>query len=67
VRDRGDGAYIPNNKRYARKAEKELMSWLTKPLSGLLIDITGVLYESGAGGGTAIPGSPAAIERYYYY
>jgi len=39
------------------------MSWLTKPLAGLLIDITGVLYESGAGGGSAIPGSCSAIER----
>lgn len=39
------------------------MSWLTKPLAGLLIDITGVLYESGAEGGSAIHGSPAAIER----
>ena len=42
---------------------EEVMSWVTKPLSGLLIDITGVLYESGAGGGSAIPGSSAAIER----
>jgi len=39
------------------------MAWATKPLAGLLIDITGVLYESGVGGGWAIPGSCAAIER----
>ena len=62
MRDKGVGAYTPNNKRLARKQKG--MSWLTKPLSGLLIDITGVLYESGTGGGTAIPGSSAAIERY---
>lgn len=35
--------------------------WLEKPIKGLLIDITGVLYESGKD--KAINGSIEAIER----
>lgn len=36
----------------------------SKDIHGWLCDITGVLYDSGAGGGTAIPGSIEAIARY---
>ncbi|XP_069953328.1 phospholysine phosphohistidine inorganic pyrophosphate phosphatase isoform X1 [Cherax quadricarinatus] len=38
-------------------------SWLAEPIKGLLLDITGVLYESGEGFGTAIPGSVEAVKR----
>ena len=30
----------------------------------MLLDVTGVLYESGEGGGTVIKGSPEAVEKY---
>ncbi|KAH7639368.1 hypothetical protein DERF_005636 [Dermatophagoides farinae] len=36
-------------------------SWLSKPIKGLLLDITGVLYESGTS--VAIPGSVEAISK----
>ena len=36
--------------------------WHKRPISGVLLDITGVLMESG-GGGTAIPGSADAVKR----
>ena len=36
--------------------------WNKKPISGVLLDITGVLMESG-GGGTAISGSAEAVKR----
>ena len=36
----------------------------TEGVKGLLLDVTGVLYESGPGGGTVIPGSVDAINRY---
>ena len=32
-------------------------------IQGVLLDITGVLYDSGPGGGTAIPGSIEAVQR----
>ena len=34
-----------------------------KPIKGVLLDITGVLYESGEGFGTAIPGSVEALSK----
>ena len=37
--------------------------WLQKPVKGVLLDITGVLYNSGKGLGQAIPGSINAVER----
>ncbi|XP_045601598.1 phospholysine phosphohistidine inorganic pyrophosphate phosphatase isoform X2 [Procambarus clarkii] len=37
--------------------------WLKQPIKGVLLDITGVLYESGEGFGTAIPGSVDAVAR----
>ena len=41
------------------------MSSITKGrrISAVLLDITGVLYESSAGGGREIPGSVGAVER----
>ena len=35
----------------------------SKNIKGILLDITGVLYDSGGSGGSPIPGSIAAIER----
>ena len=34
-----------------------------RKISAVLLDITGVLYNSGEGGGDVIAGSPAAVER----
>lgn len=36
----------------------------SRKISALLLDITGVLYNSGEGGGHVIPGSPQAVARY---
>ena len=33
-------------------------------VEGVLLDISGVLYDSGKGGGTPIPGSIEAVKRY---
>lgn len=38
-------------------------SWLKTKVSGVLLDITGVLYNSGDSGGYAIPGSVEAVEK----
>ena len=38
-------------------------SWLQRKVEGVLLDITGVLYNSGQGGGEAIPGSVEAVQR----
>ena len=38
------------------------MSW-TSTLKGALLDVTGVLYNSGPSGGTVIEGSVLAINR----
>ncbi|KAK7081838.1 hypothetical protein SK128_017367, partial [Halocaridina rubra] len=40
-----------------------MSNWLEKPIEGVLLDITGVLYESGEGIGTVIPGSVNAVKR----
>ncbi|CAL4149297.1 unnamed protein product, partial [Meganyctiphanes norvegica] len=40
-----------------------MSDWIEKPIKGVLLDITGVLYESGEGLGTVIPGSVEAIAR----
>lgn len=37
--------------------------WLQNPIEGVLLDITGVLIESGEGIGTLIPGSVNAVQR----
>lgn len=37
--------------------------WYEKKICGALLDITGVLYDSGPNGGTAIPGSIEAVKR----
>ena len=38
--------------------------WLgDKKITAFLLDITGVLYESGEGGGKVIQGSPEALKR----
>ena len=34
-----------------------------RPIAGILLDITGVLYESGEGFGTVIKGSVEALKR----
>lgn len=40
-----------------------MSGWLDNPVEGVLLDITGVLYESGEGFGTVIPGSVNAVQR----
>ena len=37
--------------------------WLVRKIKGVLIDITGVLYNNGEEGGEVIPGSVQAIEK----
>jgi ribonucleotide monophosphatase NagD (HAD superfamily) len=39
------------------------MAGLGKKVTTVLLDITGVLYESGPEGGKAIAGSPEAVQR----
>ena len=39
--------------------------WNKRPIGGVLLDVTGVLFESGPGGGVAIPGSAEAIKRFF--
>ncbi|XP_063611854.1 phospholysine phosphohistidine inorganic pyrophosphate phosphatase-like isoform X1 [Penaeus indicus] len=46
-----------------RSSSTTMSSWLEKPIKGVLLDITGVLYESGEGIGTVIPGSVEAVEK----
>ena len=44
-----------------------LMSeWYKKKVKGVLLDITGVLKDSGPGGGFAIDGSIEAVKRLVY-
>ncbi|KAL4231210.1 hypothetical protein ACF0H5_008792 [Mactra antiquata] len=40
-----------------------MSAWHKRKISGVLLDITGVLYDSGPGGGTAIPGSLEAVKK----
>ncbi|KAL3864957.1 hypothetical protein ACJMK2_006598 [Sinanodonta woodiana] len=40
-----------------------MSAWYERRTDGVLLDITGVLYESGTGGGTPIPGSIEAVKR----
>jgi len=40
-----------------------MKNWLNKNIKGLLLDISGVLYDGGVGDGTAIPGSIEAVAR----
>lgn len=40
-----------------------MMAW-TDNVKGVLLDVTGVLYNSGPSGGTPIPGSKEALEQY---
>lgn len=37
--------------------------WLVRKIQGILVDITGVLYNSGEDDGEVIPGSVEAIEK----
>ena len=39
--------------------------WNKRPIGGVLLDVTGVLFESAPGGGVAIPGSVEAIKRFF--
>ena len=39
-------------------------SWLQSKIQGVLLDISGVLYNSGQCGGELIPGSVEAVERW---
>ena len=45
------------------RAKESNMSWTKTPIRGVLLDITGVLYNSGEGDGEAIPGSVEAVAR----
>lgn len=38
-------------------------TWLCRKIHGILLDISGVLYNSGGGSGSAIPGSVEAVEK----
>lgn len=38
-------------------------TWLCRKIHGILLDISGVLYNSGGDGGSAIPGSVEAVEK----
>ena len=38
-------------------------TWLCRKIHGILLDISGVLYNSGGNGGSAIPGSVEAVEK----
>lgn len=40
-----------------------MAAWLRRKIRGILLDISGVLYNSGEGGGEAIPGSVEAVEK----
>ena len=42
---------------------RRMAKWCEKPVHGVLLDITGVLYDSGPDGGTPIPGSIDAVKR----
>ena len=56
--------YIDKNWRVTQTYKIKTMSlWNKKPIRGVLLDITGVLFESAPGGGVAIPGSAEAVKR----
>ena len=40
-----------------------MAAWTKTKVGGMLLDITGVLYDSGPGGGKAINGSVEAVKR----
>ena len=42
----------------------ERPGWLSKKIQGILLDITGVLYNSGEGSGYAIQGSVEAVKKW---
>lgn len=42
----------------------ERPKWLQKRIKGVLLDISGVLYNSGKDGGSLIEGSVQAVEKY---
>lgn len=50
-------------KRFTIAASEAMSGWLAKPIGGVLLDITGVLFESGPDGGVAIEGSVDAVKR----
>lgn len=37
--------------------------WIRRKIGGILLDISGVLYNSGEGGGEVIPGSVEAVQK----
>lgn len=43
--------------------ETERPAWLARKIRGILLDISGVLYNAGEGGGEAIPGSVEAVKK----
>jgi len=47
---------------FFRTKNKPIMSWC-EGVKGVLLDVTGVLYNSGPTGGAAIEGSIDAIQR----
>lgn len=51
------------HKRSTITASEAMSRWLAKPIGGVLLDITGVLFESGPDGGVAIEGSVDAVKR----
>lgn len=38
-------------------------AWLRKKIGGILLDISGVLYNANEGGGEVIPGSAEAVKK----
>lgn len=44
--------------------EIERPTWLVRKIRGILSDISGVLYNTGEGGGEAISGSVEAVKKW---
>ncbi|KAJ8317200.1 hypothetical protein KUTeg_005104 [Tegillarca granosa] len=49
--------------RQSVRNKRQMANWCKPSINGVLLDITGVLYDSGHGDGTVIPGSVDAVKR----
>lgn len=56
-------SFFPASKMASGEETGKRPPWLIRKIEGVLIDITGVLYNSSEEGGEVIPGSVQAIER----
>lgn len=57
------GYFLPASKMASGEETDGRPPWLVGKIEGVLIDITGVLYNSSEEGGEVIPASVQAIER----